>query len=66
MNTRQRVEKERDRFMARTDSDHDGRVSAAEVRARAEREITKRPWRAVAIVAALTAVAVVAYFALVR
>lgn len=66
MNIKDQAGKEVSRFRTRTDADGDGRVSGAEARARAEREIAKRPWRAVAIVAVLTAIAVAAYFALTR
>jgi ElaB/YqjD/DUF883 family membrane-anchored ribosome-binding protein len=66
MNIKDKAGKERDRFMERTDTNRDGKVSAAEARARAEAEIGKRPWRAVAIVAALVAAAVGAFVLLGR
>ena len=61
MEFKDKAHKEVDRFRTRTDADHDGRVSGAEARGRAEREIAKRPWRAVAIVVGLTVIAVVAF-----
>jgi ElaB/YqjD/DUF883 family membrane-anchored ribosome-binding protein len=66
MAIKEQARKEADRFRVRTDTDQDGRVSAAEARARAEREIAKRPWRTVAIVAVVTAIAVAAWFAIAR
>lgn len=46
------------------DANQDGNVSGAEVRKYAEDEVRERPLQSMAIVAALTAVGVVALFAL--
>lgn len=66
MDIKERAKAEFGNLKGRVDANKDGNVSGAEAQRFAEDEIAKHPWRAVAIIAVLTALAVGAYFAITR